>query len=104
MVPGMSDDLIQLAHVRALTSSGAARALRLSAQLSLGEVARAIGVGTPTVLRWENGERSPQLSPAVLAYADLLDRLANRAAPRRRAVKEVGPSESREPAGASRRD
>jgi DNA-binding transcriptional regulator YiaG len=79
----MTDDLIQLAHIRALTSSGAARALRLSARLSLGEVSREIGVGAPTLFRWEVGERSPQLSPQVLAYGRLLDQLANRVALRR---------------------
>ena len=53
---------------------------RLASGLSLGEVARDVGVGAPTLLRWETGERTPRLSPEVLAYGRLLDRLATKRA------------------------
>lgn len=77
-----SGDLARLAQVRALASSGAARSVRLAAGLSLGEVARTLGVSPSTILRWETGERSPR-GELALRYTDLLDRLLNARAGRR---------------------
>lgn len=64
----------KLARVRQLTSTGAARSIRLSAQLSLAEVAAETGASVSTVYRWERGQRRPHGSAAV-AYGALLDRL-----------------------------
>ena len=75
-------ELIQLADVRSACASGAARALRLSAGLSLGEVAREIDVAVPTVFRWERNERRPR-GEAALRYGELLAALAARQRPRR---------------------
>ena len=65
-----------LAHVRALTSSGAARSIRLAARLSLGDIVTELPghVSRSTVLRWERGERLPR-GEAALSYGALLDRL-----------------------------
>jgi len=72
----MKDQPLRLARVRQLTATGEARRLRLRARLSLGDIARSIGVERTTVLRWERGERQPRGS-AALEYGDLLDRLAH---------------------------
>lgn len=71
-------DLVKVASARDACRNGAARALRLSAGLSLREVAEEIGAGDPsTVLRWEKGQRRPRDEMAE-RYGDLLDRLASR--------------------------
>lgn len=80
-----SDDLIRLADTRAAAAAGAARSLRLAAGLSLGEVARELGVSVSCVFRWETGERRPR-GDAALRYGELLERLAERQRPRRRAT------------------
>jgi transcriptional regulator with XRE-family HTH domain len=49
----------QVAWVRRLAKSGAARALRESTGFSASEVARELGVSPATVCRWERGLRSP---------------------------------------------
>jgi hypothetical protein len=46
-------ELVELARVRALCASGAARSIRVAARMSLGEVSRSLGVSPSTVLRWE---------------------------------------------------
>jgi hypothetical protein len=71
-------NLVKVAAARDACRNGAARALRLSAGLSLREVAEEIGAGDPTtVYRWEQGQRRPRADMAE-RYADLLDRLARR--------------------------
>ena len=76
------DSLAELARVRALVGTGAARPIRKSAGLSLGEVAGSIGVSPGTVLRWENGERIPR-GQAAVAYGRLLTTLIDQQRPRR---------------------
>jgi DNA-binding transcriptional regulator YiaG len=66
-----ADELQDLAEVRALTSSGLARSIRVAASLSLSEVAAEIGVAPSTVHRWEHGERSPR-GDAARSYGRLL--------------------------------
>lgn len=73
----MATNLVRLADMRDLAKSGEARRLRISAGLSLGEVARELRVAVPTVLRWETGERKPR-GKAALRYAQLLEQLAER--------------------------
>jgi DNA-binding transcriptional regulator YiaG len=50
------------------------RALRLELGLSLAEVARELGVTTPSVSRWETGRRIPRGDLAA-RYLELLRRL-----------------------------
>ena len=68
------EDLVQLAKVRSLTSTGAARSIRLAAGLSLAEVAMACGTGAPTIWRWEHGVHAPSGSKG-LRYAAVLNEL-----------------------------
>jgi transcriptional regulator with XRE-family HTH domain len=71
---------IQLAKVRDLVRSGAARTIREAAGLSYRELADACGVSTPTVWRWEHGERTPRGDPA-LRYGAVLAALIEARAP-----------------------
>jgi len=71
------NEAVELAEVRELTASGAARALRVGNRLSLSDVASAVGVAVSTVWRWEAGQRTPRGEPA-LRYGALLRRLAGR--------------------------
>lgn len=70
-------DLAALARVRGLCSSGAARSIRLAAKISLGEVARSVGVTPATVLKWERGQRSPR-PEAAMRYLAVLQELMQR--------------------------
>jgi DNA-binding XRE family transcriptional regulator len=65
----------RLSHLRALTTSGQAEAIRKAAHLRRTDVASAVGVDHTTIGRWERGERLPT-GEAALKYAALLDRLA----------------------------
>lgn len=75
-------ELTELAQVRALVATGAARSIRLSANLSLAEVSETLGVSPATVLRWETGQRSPH-GEAAIAYGRLLAQLVDQQRPRR---------------------
>ncbi|MFF7200483.1 helix-turn-helix domain-containing protein [Streptomyces sp. NPDC008141] len=66
--------VLRLADVRAAVSSGEAQRLRVAAQLSIGEVANAIGVDQSTVWRWEQGARKPR-GEGALAYGELIKAL-----------------------------
>lgn len=71
-------DVIALTEARDACLDGTAKETRLSAGLSLAEVARAVGVvGPTTVLRWENCERRPRGEPGV-RYGELLRALRGR--------------------------
>ncbi len=65
-----------LAVLRRLTTNGTARRLRQDAGLSLADVAKDVGVGAPTILRWETGQRVPR-GDRALRYADVLADLAS---------------------------
>jgi DNA-binding transcriptional regulator YiaG len=65
----------RLSHLRALTKSGEARAIRESAQLALSDIGQSIGADPSSVGRWERGERLPR-GVVALRYARLLERLA----------------------------
>lgn len=71
-----SFDLEVLTAMLALVADGEAKRLRVSAGLSLAEVAAACGVLPSTVWRWERGERRPR-GRHGLAYARVLDRLTS---------------------------
>ena len=66
--------LVDLVRARRMGRTGEARALRQRAGLSQGEIAATVGVSTPTVQRWELGERSPHGEPGS-AYGRLLAQL-----------------------------
>lgn len=72
------EDVEALARVRALCRSGAARAARIAADLSLSEAARPVRVSPSTIHRWETGERRPR-GEAALRYGELLEQLLARA-------------------------
>lgn len=65
----------ELAIIRSLAESGAARETRLRTRLSLAEVAAQCGTDTGTVQRWETGQRRPR-GDAGLKYARLIQELA----------------------------
>ena len=67
-------DLNALSRVRSLSTSGAARSIRLGAQLTLNAISQEVGVSIATVCRWELGQRVPR-GDAALAYARVLDDL-----------------------------
>jgi DNA-binding transcriptional regulator YiaG len=71
----MSSDVARLARVRRLAASGAARAIREEAGLSLTELAAGVQVDRVTVHRWERGSRRPT-GPAALRYLDVLEELS----------------------------
>jgi len=67
----------ELIRVRRLAVTGAARALREEAGLSLAEVADAAQVHKVTVFRWEHGQRRPH-GEAAARYLRVLDELTGR--------------------------
>lgn len=80
-----ASDLIRLAAVRRRVESGEARRLREASGITGPEMAAAVGVGTPTLWRWENGQRRPR-GAAALRYGELLEQLAQMSAPTQEAV------------------
>jgi len=66
----------RLARVRRLCDSGAARAIRVAARVSLREVGRDVGVARQTVLKWERAERKPT-GEAAIRYLRLLEELSS---------------------------
>lgn len=64
----------QLVVMREMAATGRARALRIQARLSLGEVAEDIGTSVSTLSRWETGLRPPR-GDAALRWLALLRQL-----------------------------
>jgi DNA-binding transcriptional regulator YiaG len=69
-----NDDLLTLVRVRELARSGEARKLREAADLSLREVAAAVGTSPASLSRWELGQRRPH-GPAAVRYGAILHTL-----------------------------
>jgi DNA-binding transcriptional regulator YiaG len=65
----------RLTHLRELTQSGEARAIRERARLALSDIGQSIGADPSAVGRWERGERLPR-GDVALRYARLLERLS----------------------------
>lgn len=63
--------LAKIAAVRGWCWSGELRALRLSRSVSTRDLARVVGVGHTTALRWERGERRPDPDHALALYSAL---------------------------------
>jgi len=70
-----SKTVVQLAAVREWVRTGRCRQIREHANVSQGEVARAVGVEPATVCRWEAGQRMPQ-GDAAIRYLEVLEALA----------------------------
>lgn len=70
-------DPVALARVRHLLVTGTARQVRLSAEVSQVEIARAIGVTHASISNWENGIRKPR-GDAAIRYLAVLDGLMGR--------------------------
>lgn len=77
---GQTTQILDLLEVRSLARSGRAREIRHQSQLSLAEVAGAVGTTPSTIQRWENGLRKPY-GDIALRYGALLDALARRLEP-----------------------
>lgn len=67
-------DLTAVAAVRHLVLTGAAKAIRERARVSLGEIALVVGVTPQAVHRWESGKALPRPAQA-LKYKEVLDAL-----------------------------
>ena len=76
------EELLLLAEVRHLTSSGQARRIRECAGISQAELGAAIGVTVPAVSKWETGDRSPTGAGAI-RYARLLRAITEHLAQRK---------------------
>lgn len=73
------DAVVDLARARRMLRTGEAKQVRLAAGVSLGEVARVLGMPISTVSRWENCSRVPRASHGrALRYLELIDELASR--------------------------
>lgn len=57
--------IVDVVTVRRLAASGDARRIRVTAGVSMSEIAAACAVSPSTVLRWENGQRRPRGSAAT---------------------------------------
>jgi DNA-binding transcriptional regulator YiaG len=64
-----------LIRVRRLASTGAARAIRLAADLSLTEMGALVNVDRTTVWRWEMAQRRPR-GEAARRYLSVLEELS----------------------------
>jgi DNA-binding transcriptional regulator YiaG len=71
--------LVERVRASQLPSPSVRRSIRLSARVSLRDVAAELSVSPMTVLRWEQGKSEPRLVHAV-AYRQLLDALREAAA------------------------
>jgi DNA-binding transcriptional regulator YiaG len=67
-----AEQLLEIRRVREQARTGEARELRLAAELSLAEVAGAVGTSAATISRWERGARRPH-GGAALRYGRLLE-------------------------------
>jgi transcriptional regulator with XRE-family HTH domain len=76
-----AEDTVELAELRRLVSSGAARGVREAARLSLSEIAGAIGVSAASVSMWERGKTRPTGAQALRYHRLLLDLDAFQAVP-----------------------
>lgn len=65
--------ITHLSQARTLATSGEGRRIRQASQLSLTEVADAIGVTPATLARWERGLNRPRRAAALRWAAALAD-------------------------------
>ena len=69
--------LVALMRARDLAKSGAGRAARIGAGLSIREMSRAVGASPAAIYRWEKGERLPR-SDAGIRWAREVMKLLSR--------------------------
>jgi DNA-binding transcriptional regulator YiaG len=67
-------EINDLQRIRRLAETGAARAIRESADVSLAEIADPVGVARSTIHRWEHGIRRPR-GQAAIRYLRVLEEL-----------------------------
>ena len=67
----------ELARIRALVESGAAKSIRVSADVTTGEVARDAELDPSTIWRYENGHRRPR-GDAARRYLRVLEEISAR--------------------------
>jgi len=65
---------VAVSRVRLLARTGEARRIRERSLLSVGEIAREIGVSASSLSRWETGTTTPRASVA-LRWAEVLEQL-----------------------------
>jgi DNA-binding transcriptional regulator YiaG len=75
-MPAAIEEVQELARVRRLLRSGQAQLIRREADVSQGDVARALGVAPATVSRWEAGTRIPR-GQIARNYGRLLEGLSS---------------------------
>jgi DNA-binding transcriptional regulator YiaG len=75
-MPAVIEEVQELARVRRLLRSGQAQLIRREADVSQGDVARALGVAPATVSRWEAGTRIPR-GQIARNYGRLLEGLSS---------------------------
>lgn len=73
-VVATATDVVALARVRRLARDGTGEIIRTRSQLSLRELAAEVGVSPATLLRWEQGQRTPH-GPAALKYLETIEAL-----------------------------
>lgn len=60
-----AEHITEASRARRLLDSGDAKSIRVTAGVSLGEAADALGVSPATLWRWENHHRRPRAEAAV---------------------------------------
>jgi DNA-binding XRE family transcriptional regulator len=76
-MPATVDELARVGRARLAASTGLGRELRLSAGLSLREMAAVVGVSQTAIWQWENGVFLPSAAHA-LVYPAALERVSGR--------------------------
>ena len=69
-----TSEVIEIAKARAMARNGDAQAIRERNHLTMTEIAREMNVSISTIMRWENGERSPR-GDAALRFGRLMHKL-----------------------------
>jgi DNA-binding transcriptional regulator YiaG len=71
MLAGVDTTITKLVTARRLARTGEGRQLRERSDLTIKELAQAVGVDTATLVRWEEGRTRPR-APAALRWVDAL--------------------------------
>lgn len=69
-----NQDILRLSAARTHAAKGTGRTIRKAADVSMAEVAEAVGVTEPTIWRWEEGISRPR-GAAAIRWAELLGEL-----------------------------
>ncbi len=74
-----TEEILLLVDARRHAASGTGRAIRVAAELSMDQLAEAIGVTKPTIWRWEQRKHRPR-GAAAIRWARLLADLSRTSA------------------------